>query len=309
MRAEPAPLSLATPTVAAAAKSAAGRPGRGGLVPYLLSAPLALIFGLFFVLPMLLVVAVSFFDYESYQILIPAFSLQNYVDVFTDATTWATYVSTLKFCLIVWVITGTLGFAVAYFLAFYVRDLTWQMALFLLTTIPFWTSNVIRMISWIPILGRNGVVNSALLAMGLVDKPQEWLLYSDFSVVVGYVHLFTVFMIVPIFNSMARIDKALLEAARDAGASEWQTLRLVVLPLCKPGIAIGSIFVLTVVMGDFATVNVLGGGQVASVGKAIYTELGLLQFPPAAANAMVLLAAVVLMIAALTRIIDIRKEL
>ena len=202
-----------------------------------------------------------------------------------------------------------MGFAVAYFLAFYVRDLTWQMALFLLTTIPFWTSNVIRMISWIPILGRNGVVNSALLAMGLVDKPQEWLLYSDFSVVVGYVHLFTVFMIVPIFNSMARIDKALLEAARDAGASEWQTLRLVVLPLCKPGIAIGSIFVLTVVMGDFATVNVLGGGQVASVGKAIYTELGLLQFPPAAANAMVLLAAVVLMIAALTRIIDIRKEL
>jgi putative spermidine/putrescine transport system permease protein len=108
---------------------------------------------------------------------------------------------------------------------------------------------------------------------------------------------------------MARIDKALLEAARDAGASEWQTVRLVVLPLCKPGIAIGSIFVLTVVMGDFATVNVLGGGQVASVGKAIYTELGLLQFPPAAANAMVLLAAVVLMIAALTRIIDIRKEL
>jgi putative spermidine/putrescine transport system permease protein len=202
-----------------------------------------------------------------------------------------------------------LGFAVAYFLAFYVRDLHSQMALFLLTTIPFWTSNVIRMISWIPILGRNGVVNSALLALGLVDKPQEWLLYPDFSVVVGYVHLFTVFMIVPIFNSMARIDKALLEAARDAGASEWQTVRLVVLPLCKPGIAIGSIFVLTVVMGDFATVNVLGGGQVASVGKAIYTELGLLQFPPAAANAMVLLAAVVLMIAALTRIIDIRKEL
>jgi putative spermidine/putrescine transport system permease protein len=309
MRAEPAPLSLTPTVVPAASKGAAGRPGRGGLVPYVLAAPLALIFATFFVVPVLLVVMVSFFDYESYQILIPALSLQNYVDVFTDATTWATYLTTLKFCLIVWAITGALGFAIAYFLAFYLRDLTWQMALFLLTTIPFWTSNVIRMISWIPILGRNGLVNSALLAVGLVDKPQEWLLYSDFSVVVGYVHLFTVFMIVPIFNSMARIDKALLEAARDAGASEWQTIRLVVLPLCKPGIAIGSIFVLTVVMGDFATVNVLGGGQVASVGKAIYTELGLLQFPPAAANAMVLLAAVVLMIAALTRIIDVRKEL
>jgi putative spermidine/putrescine transport system permease protein len=147
------------------------------------------------------------------------------------------------------------------------------MALFLLTTIPFWTSNVIRMISWIPILGRNGVVNSTLMSMGVVDQPQEWLLYSEFAVIVGFVHLFTVFMIVPIFNSMARIDKALIEAARDAGATEWQTIRWVILPLCKPGITIGSIFVLTIVMGDFVTVNVLGGGQIASVGKAIATEL------------------------------------
>ena len=258
---------------------------------------------------MLLVVTVSFFDYESYQILIPAFTLQNYIDVFTESVTWQTYWITFKFCVIVWAITLILGFTVAYYLAFYVRTLTWQMALFLLTTIPFWTSNVIRMISWIPILGRNGVVNSTLMSMGIVDQPQEWLLYSEFAVIVGFVHLFTVFMIVPIFNSMARIDKALIEAARDAGATEWQTIRWVILPLCKPGITIGSIFVLTIVMGDFVTVNVLGGGQVPSIGKAIYTELSYLQFPPAAANAMVLLAIVVMMIVALTRIVDIRKEL
>jgi putative spermidine/putrescine transport system permease protein len=258
---------------------------------------------------MLLVMVVSFFDYEAYDMLIPAFSVQNYIDVFSEQVTWDTYVSTLKFCLIVWVITLALGFAVAYFLAFYVRTLSWQMTLFLLCTIPFWTSNVIRMISWIPLLGRNGVVNSALMSMGLVNEPQEWLLYSDFSVILGFVHLYTLFMIVPIFNSMVRIDKSLIEAATDAGATEWQTIRHVILPLVKPGIVIGSIFVLTIVMGDFVTVNVLGGGKVASIGKSIATELSYLQFPPAAANAMVLLLTVILMIVALGKIVDVRREL
>ncbi|MEZ5935255.1 MAG: ABC transporter permease [Alphaproteobacteria bacterium] len=271
--------------------------------------PLALVFLAFFIVPMVLVVVVSFFDYQAYQILIPDFTTQNYDDVFSSEVTWRTYWKTLQFCVIVWLITLVLGFTIAYFLAFHVKTLTWQIALFLLCTIPFWTSNVIRMISWIPLLGRNGLVNEALLGLGLVDQPQEWLLYSDFSVILGFVHLYTLFMIVPIFNSMLRIDKSLLEAAYDAGATGWQTLWNVVIPLCKPGIAIGSIFVLTIVMGDFVTVNVLGGGQIASVGKAIWTELSYLQFPPAAANAIVLLGIVILMIVALMRIVDIRKEL
>ena len=119
---------------------------------------------------------------------------------------------TLKFCLIVWAITLVLGFTIAHFLVFHVRSLTTQMTLFLLCTIPFWTANVIRMIAWIPLLGRNGLVNSALLKAGLVSQPQEWLLYSEFSVILGYVYLYTVFMIVPIFNSMMRIERAVIEA-------------------------------------------------------------------------------------------------
>lgn len=302
---------IAVPTPAAAtAKAAPASAARwSGLVPYLQVAPLALAFLVFFVVPMVLVVVVSFFDYQSYDILIPDFTFQNYIDVFSEQTTWVTYLNTLKFCVAVWLITFVLGFSIAYFLAFYVTNLTWQMTLFMLCTIPFWTSNVIRMISWIPILGRNGLVNSALMGAGITAEPQEWLLYSDFSVLVGFVHLYTIFMVVPIFNSMVRIDKSLIEAARDGGASEWQTIRHVILPLCKSGITIGSIFVITIVMGDFVTVNVLGGGQIASVGKSIWTELSYLQFPPAAASAMVLLAVVILMIVALTRIVDIRKEL
>ena len=182
-------------------------------------------------------------------------------------------------------------------------------ALFVLCTIPFWTSNVIRMISWVPLLGRNGLVNQTLVGMNLIETPVEWLLFSDFSVVLAFVHLYTMFMIVPIFNSMMRIDRSLIAAASDSGASGWQTLWNVIVPLSRTGIIIGSIFVITIVMGDFVTIGVMGGQQIASVGKIIQVQTSYLQFPLAAANAVILLAVVLMIIWGLTRLVDIRKEL
>ena len=289
---------------------------RAGLAPYLQAAPLALVFALFFLLPLALVVVVSFWDYTEYSI-IPAFTWQNYDDIFDGCVedlpdlclTFKTYLSTLWFCFVVWLLTLLIGFTVAYFLAFHVRTLGMQILLFLVCTIPFWSSNVIRMISWISLLGRNGLINDALLATGLAGERQEWLLYSEFSVVLAFVHLYTLFMIVPIFNSMMRIDRSLLEAAYDGGASAWQTLWTVIVPLCRPGIAIGSIFVITIVMGDFITIGVMGGQQIASIGKIIQVETSYLQFPAAAANAVILLAVVLLIIFGLGRIVDVRKEL
>jgi putative spermidine/putrescine transport system permease protein len=279
------------------------------------AAPMALVFVGFFVVPLLLILMVSTWDYNEYEIL-PAFTLANYAALVEgcmspDGTcvTLLTYVSTIKFSLIVWLATLVLGFAVAYYLAFCVQTLRWQIFLFVLCTVPFWTSNVIRMIAWIPLLGRNGLINQTLVNLGLINEPIEWLLFSEFSVVLAFVHLYTMFMIVPIFNSMARIDKRLLEASRDAGASGWQTLLYVVIPLSKTGIVIGSIFVLTIVMGDFVTVGVMGGQQIASVGKMIQVQTSYLQFPLAAANAIALLLIVLMMIWALTRVVDIRKEL
>jgi putative spermidine/putrescine transport system permease protein len=259
---------------------------------------------------------VSFWDYTEYS-LVPAFTLRSYAEMFEGCydklpdlcVTFKTYLSTLKFCLAVWLISFVVGFFIAYFLAFHVRSTTWQIALFLVCTVPFWTSNVIRTISWIPLLGRNGLVNSALVKAGIINTPIEWLIFSDFSVIVALVHLYTLFMIVPIFNSMMRIDRALIEAARDAGASGWQTIWNVVIPLSKPGIVIGSIFVITIVMGDFVTIGVMGGQQIASAGKIIESRLNALQFPAAAANAVILLGITILIISSLTRIVDIRKEL
>jgi putative spermidine/putrescine transport system permease protein len=277
-------------------------------ITYLQVAPLALVFLVFLVVPIATIVVVSFFDYNTTQI-IPAFLLQNYEELLFSPVTWQTYLQTVEFAAIAWVLTLVIGFTVAYFLAFHVRSATWQMVLFLVCTIPFWTSNVIRMISWIPFLGRNGIANSTLMSLGLIKAPLEFLLFSDFSVVLAYVHLYTLFMVVPIFNSMMRIDRSLLEAALDAGASGWQTLRFVIVPLCKPGIAIGSIFIITIVMGDFITVRLMSGGQSASVGLMMLNAMSLLQYPAAAANAVVLLLLVLFTVAAMMRLVDIRKEL
>jgi len=286
-----------------------------GAGSWLQAAPFALVFMLFLVLPLVLVAAVSFWRASDYE-LIPAFTAQNYLDIFSGCSntselcvTLKTYLSTLKFCVLVWAITLVIGFVVAYFLAFHVRSVGAQTLLFILCTVPFWTSNVIRMISWVPLLGRNGVINQGLQAIGLIDAPLEWLLFSDFSVVLAFVHLYTMFMIVPIFNSMMRIDRALIEAARDSGASGWQTVWNIVVPLSRTGIIIGSIFVITIVMGDFVTIGVMGGQQIASVGKIIQVQTSYLQFPAAAANAVILLIVTLMMIWALTRVVDIRKEL
>ena len=289
---------------------------RFGVPGWMQALPFGLVFALFFILPLVLVVVVSFWDYNDYEML-PAFITRSYSESFEGCLTklpdlctiFRTYLSTAKFCFIVWALTLVIGFTVAYYLAFHIRTQTTQMVLFLVCTIPFWTSNVIRMISWIPLLGRNGVVNQLLMNSHVTSQPIEWLLYSQFSVALAFVHLFAFFMVAPIFNSMMRIDRRLIEAAYDAGASGWQMLTNVIIPLSKPGIAIGSIFVVTIVMGDFITFGVMGGEQIASAGKAIETRLNALQFPPAAANAVILLGATMLIIAVLNRIVDIRKEL
>ncbi|BAI75173.1 spermidine/putrescine transport system permease protein (plasmid) [Azospirillum sp. B510] len=305
-------MTLTAETPRPSATAAAGRARRGRLLPrvapYLQAAPLTVTLLLFLLVPILTIVAVSFWDYDSVRIY-PDFVLTNYVELLTSPVTWKTYLNTLKYAVLTWAITLGIGFTVAYFLAFHVRSTTWQMVLFLVCTIPFWTSNIIRMISWIPFLGRNGLLNSGLISAGIIDRPLEFLLFSDFSVVLAFVHLYALFMVVPIFNSMMRIDRALIEAARDGGASAAQTLWNVILPLTKPGIAIGSIFVVTLVMGDFITVRLMSGGQSASIGLMIANEISLLQYPAAAANAVVLLAVVLIMVVAMLRVVDIRKEL
>ncbi len=271
--------------------------------------PLGLALAVFFILPLGVLLAVSFFENDMIFGMRPALTPESYIELFTTMNTLWLYLSTLKFAAIVWAITLLIGFTIAYFLVFHVRSLLIAIGLFLLCTVPFWTSNIIRMISWIPLLGKQGLVNQALMGLGIVDDPVEWLLFSDFSVVLSYVHLFTLFMIVPIFNSMARIDKALIEAARDAGASSLRIMWEVIVPLSRSGIALGSIFVIVLVMGDFFVIKVMSGGRSASVVSSIFEDINVLLYPSGAASAVVLLIVVVMMVMGVLRVVNIRREL
>ncbi len=299
--------SLGTPPRTQAAAPPRFRASRH-LTGWLLAAPLLIVLLAFLVLPIIMIAVVSFWTATEFS-MIPDFSFENYAFLLGSDVTWRVLLNTVKYAAITWAITLTLGFTVAYFLAFHVRSQTWQTALFLLCTIPFWTSNIIRMISWIPFLGREGLANSALLSWGVIDAPLDWLLFSDFSVILAFVHLYTLFMVVPIFNTMMRIDRSLLEAANDAGASGFQTLWNVVLPLTRPGIMIGTIFVITLVMGDFITVRFMSGSQSANVGRLIQNDIGLLQYPSASATSVLLLIVTLMVIGVLLRLVDIRKEL
>jgi putative spermidine/putrescine transport system permease protein len=271
--------------------------------------PLMLVLVPFFVAPILVVLAASFLQSDGFGGIIAAPTLQNYADIFTSSLTANLYAETIKFTILTWLFSLIIGFWVAYFLVFHVRDPLLAIGLFLLCTVPFWTSNIIRMISWIPLLGKEGLINMSLIRLGLISQPLEFLLFSSVSVVIAYVHQLTIFMIVPIFNSMARIDKRVVEAALDAGASRFDIMRMIILPLSKNGIALGSIFVVSIVMGDFFVIKVMSGGGSASVVGALYEDVGVLQYPSAAASAVVLTIVVTILMVAILRTVDVRKEL
>lgn len=276
--------------------------------PYVLVTPQTLILLLFLVFPIATIVLVSFWNFNGYS-MTPGFTLSNYQGIFTSKVTLSTYLNTFKFAALVWLFCLLIAYPVAYFLAFHVKSLRWQVILFLICTIPFLTSNVIRMISWIPFLGKEGLINQALMGLKLTNQPVEAFLYSDFSVVLAMVHLYSLFMVAPIFNSMMRIDRALVTAAEDLGASSFQIQKDIILPLSASGIAIGSIFVVTLVMGEFATVRLMSGGQSSSVGYLIRNQIGSLQYPLAAANAVILLIVTLFLVFGILRAVDIRKEL
>src|ERR1700719_2946055 len=278
-------------------------------VSWLYISPLMLVLIPFFVLPILVVLVASVFETDGFGGLIPTFTLANCGTVLTSGLTFNLYFETVKFTVLTWFFTLILGFFVAYFLAFHVRNPLLAIGLFLLCTVPFWTSNIIRMISWIPLLGKEGLINMALIRLGVVHEPLEFLLFSGFAVVVAYVHQLTIFMIVPIFNAMARIDKRVVEAALDAGASRFEIVRLIVLPLSKNGIALGTIFVVSIVMGDFFVIKVMSGGGSASVVGALYEDVGVLQYPSAAASAVLLTVVVTLLVTAILRTVDVQKEI
>jgi putative spermidine/putrescine transport system permease protein len=271
----------------------------GGAWALLLAFPVAWLL-VFLVIPVVVVVVVSFFV-PTLSGFVREFTLENYRLLAGSAVFISTLWSTVLNALITTVVTFLLGFWVAYYLALVVPDLRRKFALFIIALAPFFTSFLIRSIAWIPMMGREGLLNTALLNLGIISQPLDFLLFSDFAVRLAMVQLYLLFMVSPIFFSLSTVEPAILEAARDSGAGWWAILWEVLLPLARPGIVIGAVFVFVLSMGEFATVRLIGGGKTSSVGLGIQNFVTYIQFPQAAAAASILVLSTIVGVAILFR--------
>jgi putative spermidine/putrescine transport system permease protein len=237
-----------------------------------------------------------------------SFSLDAYGRLFDTSVYLDTLRDTIVRAVIVTALCIVIGYPIAFYLARCVKTVKFQIALFIVVLAPFWVAYVVRIVSWLPVLGRQGVINYFLVeVVGVVSEPIDALFYSTFAITLALVQLYVLFMVSPIFFQLATLDNASIEAARDLGATPAKTFREVIFPLSLPGVLIGCIFVFVLVMGEFATVRIIGGGTIQSVGTLVYDYYKLPDLPAAAAGATILVAVMTVGVAILLRFSKIRE--
>ena len=197
----------------------------------------------------------------------PEWTLDSYRTVFADPVYVLIVLKTLRISLVSTLISLLVSYPLAMFLA-RVRGRAKAMFLFALF-LPFWSSYLVRSFTWLPILGRNGLINHALISVGLISVPIDSLLFNEFAVYIGLVYVYTLFMTLPIYLSLDRLDPALGEAARDLGARPAQVFRRVTFPLSLPGVWSGCTMVFLLSVGAYVTPSLLGGASGIMVGNVI----------------------------------------
>lgn len=227
----------------------------------LLAAPLATIFLYSFLT-----------DGDTSQGVIWTFTLENYVASLTEPIYRSVMIRSLTVSILVTAVTVALAFPVAYYVSFHVAPGRKSLWLFLIT-IPFWTSYLIRVFLWKIILGYNGVINSGLKSLGLIEQPLSFLLYNTGSIVTTLAHAYAPFAILPIFVALEKIDRSLLEAGQDLGESRLMTFWRVTLPLAMPGVVAAVLIVLIPTVGDYVTPEIVGGGKIPMVANLIQSRM------------------------------------
>lgn len=242
------------------------------LSKYSLIIPLAGWLLLFLVTPYLLILIQSFLQTDSFGKVIYKVQFGAYLKIFAEPLYYGTLLRTFAYALIVAVICIILSIPIAYYIAFKVTK--HKTLLYTLIVLPFWISYIVRAYAWKIILGENGILNSFFMQTGITDEPLHFLLYSNFSVIVCLVHIFTPFVAIPVYTAFEQIPKPLIEASRDLGANSFATLRKVILPLALPGIISGGTFALVLTMGDFLAPLLLGGPNTLFVSNIVQNLFG-----------------------------------
>lgn len=253
--------------------------------------PALLWLGVFAIAPLAFLAIVSYWKASAFGLSTDA-SLDSYRVLVSDRV----YAQVLWQTLRIAVVTTLLSLVVSYPLAMFLARLKGQHKTLavVLVFLPFWTSYVVRTFVWLPMLGRTGLVNQVLLGLGIIDRPLDWLLYNEGAVYVGLVYVYTLYMTLPIYLSLDRLDPKLVEAAGDLGATPLQAFRRVVLPLSMPGVWSGCTMVFLLSCGAYVTPQLLGGTSGQMIGNVIASQfLHTNNWPLGAALSVVLVAVVI----------------
>ena len=218
-------------------------------------------------------------------------SFDNYLFLFSDSLYIKAYLSSLKIAFISTILTLIIGYSIAYSVA---RAPTrWRGILLMLVILPFWTSFLIRVYAWIGILKTEGLLNLALMSIGIIEKPLM-IMNTDLAVYIGIIYSYLPFMILPLYANLEKMDMSLLEAAADLGCRPFKAFWTVTIPLSIPGIMAGCFLVFIPVMGEFVIPDLLGGSETLMIGKVLWTEFFYNRdWPVASAVAILLLAILV----------------
>ncbi len=235
-----------------------------------LISPTALYALLLLAVPLTAIVAYSFLT-DGYLEIIREVTLKNYVETWTDPLYRQVLLRSLMVSGLVTAVTVLLAFPIAYFVSFHVPAHKKALWLFLIT-IPFWTSYLIRVFLWKVILGYNGVVNSGLMGLGIIDEPLTAILYNVNAVVLTLAHAYAPFAILPIFVALEKIDRSLLEAGRDLGETKLMTFWRVTLPLAMPGVVASVLIVFIPTIGDYVTPQLVGGPEGRMIANVIQLQ-------------------------------------
>ena len=275
-------------------------------VSYALAMPAALWMLGALVVPTLFIVWVSFWASRSFSLGSPL-ALINYAKFFQRPAYVKVMLDTFQQTLILMAITLVLGYCIAYFAVVQVRRPHWKLGLFLVLVIPFWTSALIRTIAWIPFLGVTGVINQALLFLGVVDQPVGAFLYSRTGITLAQVSFYTLLATGPVVYVLRNIPVSLREAAQCLGATPARVFWRITVPLTLPGVVIGQILVFLNVMADFATASAIGGNKHAYLGNIVVLLYDSGQLPFASVMAVLLMLCMLGGVAVLLKVVDIRR--
>lgn len=235
-----------------------------------LAAPATLYVGLLVAAPLIILAAYSMWT-QTYVNVDRTLTLANYREALTDPLVRHLMIRSVLIAGAVTVATVALAYPIAYFIAFRTKKKTLWL---LLITIPFWSSYLLRVFAWKLILGFNGVMNSALIGLGLIDEPLTFLLYNEFAVVLTLAHAWAPFAILPIYVSLQKIDPSLLEAATDLGNGPVQRFLRVTLPLTIPGIIAACLIIFIPTVGDYVTPSLVGGSDGKMIANLIQVQFG-----------------------------------